>query len=386
MSRYIVEADGGSRGNPGPAAYGTVVKEYDTGAVLREIAEHIGTASNNVAEYRGLIAGLEAVRELDPSATVEARLDSKLVVEQMSGRWKIKHPDMRDLALRARDTLPPTQVSYVWVPRERNKHADRLANEALDAAARGEAWSAADSTAELRAQDADAALSAADDSVVAAARPTLVGWDSGLGAPTTTVLLRHGETAHTVEKRFSGSGGHDPELSAEGERQAAAVAARLGASGGVDAVLASPMRRTRQTADAVAAALGVTVREVDGFRECAFGEWEGLTFDEVRERWPAELGRWLGDPTVEPPGGESFVEVRRRVLRARDQVLARHPRQTVLVVTHVTPIKVLVTDALGAPVEAVHRMELTPATLTELQWFEAGQTSMRRFNDAAHLL
>ena len=146
------------------------------------------------------------------------------------------------------------------------------------------------------------------------------------------------------------------------------------------------MRRTRQTADAVAAALGVTVREVDGFRECAFGEWEGLTFDEVRERWPAELGRWLGDPTVEPPGGESFVEVRRRVLRARDQVLARHPRQTVLVVTHVTPIKVLVTDALGAPVEAVHRMELTPATLTELQWFEAGQTSMRRFNDAAHLL
>ena len=107
MSRFVVEADGGSRGNPGPAAYGTVVKEYDTGAVLREIGEHIGTASNNVAEYRGLIAGLEAVRELDPSATVEARLDSKLVVEQMSGRWKIKHPDMRELALRARDTLPP---------------------------------------------------------------------------------------------------------------------------------------------------------------------------------------------------------------------------------------------------------------------------------------
>jgi ribonuclease H / adenosylcobalamin/alpha-ribazole phosphatase len=386
VSRYVVEADGGSRGNPGPAAYGSVVKEYDTGAVLREIAEHIGTASNNVAEYRGLIAGLEAVRELDPTATVEARLDSKLVVEQMSGRWKIKHPGMRELALRARDTLPPSQVSYVWVPRERNKHADRLANEALDAAARGEAWSPADSTAELRAQDADAALAAEDESVVAAARPTLVGWDTGLGIPTTTILLRHGETAHTVEKRFSGSGGHDPELSAEGASQAAAVAARLGSTGGVDAVLASPMRRTRQTADAVAAALAITVREVDDFRECAFGDWEGLTFAEVRERWPAELERWLGDPTVEPPGGESFVDVRRRVLRARDQLLTRYPRQTVLVVTHVTPIKVLVTDALGAPVEAVHRMELTPATLTELQWFEAGQTSMRRFNDAAHLL
>ena len=136
MTRFVVEADGGSRGNPGPAAYGTVVKDGETGAVLREIAEHIGTASNNVAEYRGLIAGLEAVRELDPSATVEARLDSKLVVEQLSGRWKVKHPDMRVLALRAREVLPPSQVTYTWVPRERNKHADRLANEALDAAAR----------------------------------------------------------------------------------------------------------------------------------------------------------------------------------------------------------------------------------------------------------
>ncbi len=386
MSRYVVEADGGSRGNPGPAAYGTVVKDHDSGTVLREIAEHIGTASNNVAEYRGLIAGLEAVRELDPAGIVEARLDSKLVVEQMSGRWKIKHPDMRDLALRARDSFPPSQVTYVWVPRERNKHADRLANEALDAAARGEAWSPADSTAELRAQEADAALAAADESVVAASRATLVGWDTGLGTPTTTVLLRHGQTAHTVEKRFSGFGGHDPELSEEGERQAAAVAARLATAGGVDAILASPLRRTRQTADAVAGALGLTVREVDGFRECAFGEWEGRTFEEVRTRWPAELDRWLGDPSVAPPGGESFTDVRRRVLRARDQVLARHPRQVVLVVTHVTPIKVLVTDALGAPVGAVHRMELTPATLTDVQWFEGGQTSLRRFNDAAHLL
>ncbi|HET9944176.1 MAG TPA: bifunctional RNase H/acid phosphatase [Actinomycetes bacterium] len=377
MTRYVVEADGGSRGNPGPAAYGTVVKD-DAGAVLREIAEHIGTASNNVAEYRGLIAGLEAVRELDPTASVEARLDSKLVVEQMSGRWKIKHPDMRELALRARDVLPSANVTYVWVPRERNKHADRLANEALDAAARGEEWSQAESTAELRAQDADAAS--------AAPKARLVGWDRELGTPTTTVLLRHGETPHTAEKRFSGSGGHDPELSAEGLRQAAAVAERLAHDGGVDAVVSSPMRRTRQTADAVASALGLDVREVDGFRECAFGEWEGLTFAEVQEAWPEQLALWLGDPTAEPPGGESFVDVRRRVTRARSQLLARHPRQTVLVVTHVTPTKVLVSDALGAPLSALYRMEMSPATLTEIQWFESGQASLRRFNDAAHLL
>jgi len=378
VTRFVVEADGGSRGNPGPAAYGTVVKDA-TGAVLREMAEHIGTASNNVAEYRGLIAGLEAVRELDPTASVEARLDSKLIVEQMSGRWKIKHPDMRDLALRARDVLPPSNVTYVWVPRERNKHADRLANEALDAAARGEAWSQADSTAELRAQDAD-------DALLAQPRARLVGWDHDLGTPTTTVLLRHGETPHTAEKRFSGSGGHDPELSAEGLRQAAAVAERLADNGGLDVVVSSPMRRTRQTADAVANALGLDVREVDGFRECAFGEWEGLTFAEVREGWPDQLAEWLGDPAAEPPGGESFVDVRRRVTRARDQLLARHPRQVVLVVTHVTPTKVLVSDALGAPLSALYRMEMSPATLTEIQWFESGQASLRRFNDAAHLL
>ena len=141
------------------------------------------------------------------------------------------------------------------------------------------------------------------------------------------MLLRHGETPHTAEKRFSGSGGHDPELSAEGLRQAAAVAERLAHDGGVDVVVSSPMRRTRQTADAVASALGLDVREVDGFRECAFGEWEGLTFAEVQEGWPEQLAGWLGDPAAEPPGGESFVDVRRRVTRARDQLLARHPRQ-----------------------------------------------------------
>ena len=381
MTRFVVEADGGSRGNPGPAAYGTVVKDGETGAVLREIAEHIGTASNNVAEYRGLIAGLEAVRELDPSAMVEARLDSKLVVEQLSGRWKVKHPDMRVLALRAREVLPPSQVTYTWVPRERNKHADRLANEALDAAARGQAWSPGESTAELDSQDAAARAEAP-----ASPRARLVGWDAELGTPTTTVLLRHGETPHTAEKRFSGAGGADPELSEAGVRQAAAAAGRLAGTGGVDVILASPMRRTRQTADAVAQALGADVREVDAFRECAFGEWEGLTFDEVREGWPEALGAWMGDPTAVPPGGESFTEVRRRVLRARDQLLARYPRQTVLVVTHVTPTKVLVADAVDAPLSALYRMELSPATLTEVQWYAGGQASLRRFNDAAHLL
>ncbi|HSO64528.1 MAG TPA: reverse transcriptase-like protein [Ornithinibacter sp.] len=138
MSRRLtVEADGGSRGNPGIAGYGALVRDTETGALLAERAEPLGTASNNVAEYRGLIAGLEAAAAIDPAAVVLARLDSKLVVEQMSGRWKIKHEDMKRLALQARDVAADIlraggAVRYEWIPREENKDADALSNVAMD--------------------------------------------------------------------------------------------------------------------------------------------------------------------------------------------------------------------------------------------------------------
>jgi probable phosphoglycerate mutase len=306
----------------------------------------------------------------------------------MSGRWKIKHPSMRPLALAAREILPPENVSYVWVPRERNKHADRLANEALDAAARGQPWSASTSTAEL-----DTGGGAVVDEAEVEPPPdvpsnALVGWDASLGAPTTLVLLRHGETAHTVEQRFSGAGGADPPLTAHGLDQARAAAALLGRGHrdqAVDAVVSSPLRRARQTADEAAAALGLQVRVADDVRECAFGEWEGHTFAEVRAGWPRQLSAWLADPAEAPPGGESFEAVRRRVERARDRLLARYPGRRVLVVTHVNPVKLLVRAALGAPLTAVYRMELSPASLTEIQWYAGGTASLRRFNEAAHL-
>ena len=135
--RLVVEADGGSRGNPGPAGYGAVVRDATTGEVLAEASESIGRATNNVAEYSGLIAGLRAAAAIARGADVEVRMDSKLVVEQMSGRWQIKHPDMRPLAATARETARALgRVSYTWVPRSRNAHADRLANQAMDAAAK----------------------------------------------------------------------------------------------------------------------------------------------------------------------------------------------------------------------------------------------------------
>src|SRR4051795_8420379 len=138
--RLLIEADGGSRGNPGPAGYGAVVRDGLTGEVLAERAAALGVATNNVAEYGGLIAGLRAALEFDP-AEVEVRMDSKLVVEQMSGRWQVKHEGLRPLAREAAGLIAQLpQVRFSWIPREKNKHADRLANEAMDAAAVGAVW------------------------------------------------------------------------------------------------------------------------------------------------------------------------------------------------------------------------------------------------------
>jgi ribonuclease H / adenosylcobalamin/alpha-ribazole phosphatase len=135
--RLLIEADGGSRGNPGLAGYGAIVRDAVTGEVLAEVSEAIDHATNNVAEYSGLLAGLRAAVKLAPGADTEVRMDSKLVVEQMSGRWKIKHPDLRPLAVQASQTARGLgRVTYTWVPRERNTHADRLANKAMDAVTR----------------------------------------------------------------------------------------------------------------------------------------------------------------------------------------------------------------------------------------------------------
>ncbi|MEV6193654.1 histidine phosphatase family protein [Streptomyces sp. NPDC051920] len=591
MREFIVEADGGSRGNPGPAGYGSVVIDAATGETLAERAEYIGVATNNVAEYRGLIAGLEAARELDATALIRVRMDSKLVVEQMSGRWKIKHPDMKPLAARAAGVLPGSQVTYEWIPRERNKHADRLANEAMDAGKRGESWSPSASTAELNARatraatpeptgppgdatagaararaalkesrgespskgreelrarpatggtretapgatdapgkgreelraqpvssgtretspgatdaprkgreelrarpasggtretspgatdaprkgreelrarptsgdsretasggtdaprkgreelrarpvssgtrstapggppppggeagkppakrgdtgpagepgdagragepgDAGRAEKAEDDkraaSNVATGTPA-AGWSAppDMGAPATFVLLRHGETPLTPQKRFSGSGGSDPSLSDAGREQAERVAAALAARGTIQAIVASPLARTRETAGAVAARLGLDVVIEDGLRETDFGAWEGLTFGEVRERHPDDLTAWLASPEAEPTGGgESFAATALRMAATRDKLIAAYAGRTVLLVTHVTPIKTLVRLALGAPPESLFRMELSAASLSAVAYYGDGNASVRLFNDTSHL-
>jgi probable phosphoglycerate mutase len=362
----VIEADGGSRGNPGEAAYGAVLRDADTGEVIAERAEYIGVATNNVAEYRGLIAGLELYNEHTPGAALEVRMDSKLVVEQMSGNWKIKHPDMKPLATAAH-RLAPFGTVYTWVPRERNKHADRLLNEALGTRA-GRPSKRTTETQEPLEEPAGEPE-----------RPR--GWSRDRGTPTTLVLVRHGETDHTREKRFSGRGGADPGLNADGKAQARAVADWLAPlAEEIDAVVTSPLRRTRETAQIIGERLGHEVLEEEGLSEAAFGTWDGLTFREVEQKYPDDLDAWLGSLDVAPGGGESFAEMDRRVRRARDRLIAAYPGKAVLAVSHVTPIKLLVKMALDAPLDAVYRMELAPASVTVISWFDDGTASMRMFN------
>jgi ribonuclease H / adenosylcobalamin/alpha-ribazole phosphatase len=207
-------------------------------------------------------------------------------------------------------------------------------------------------------------------------------WRPAQGEPTVTALLRHGQTPMSVQKRYAGR--TDAPLTEVGVQQAAAAAKRL-ASAGLGVIVTSPLLRTVQTAQAVAAVTGAAVVTDDGFRETDFGAWEGLTFAEVRERWPAEISAWLADPEVAPPGGESFTDVSVRVTAALDRVLAARAGQTVLIVSHVTPIKMLVTAALLAPPAALYRMHLDVAALSEIDWYADGPAVLRSFNDTSHL-
>ncbi len=359
-ARVVIEADGGSRGNPGPAAYGAVLTDADTGEVLAEDGSTIGVATNNVAEYSGLIAGLRLARELAPEAEVEVRMDSKLVVEQMSGNWKIKHPSMIPLAAEA-GQLAPAGTTYTWVPREQNKHADRLANEALDGTRDGVSL-VEQKPASMQSQ--------------------VRGWSGHTGPPTTVILVRHGVTPHTLAKRFSGGlASANPGLSDEGRAQIRAVADWLGPlADRVDAVVASPVRRTLESAEILAEALGHPIEIEPGFAEMEFGVWDGMTFGEVGERYPDEMKAWLGSVAVAPEGGESFQVVQRRVLAGLARLRETHAGRTVVVVSHVTPIKTLVANAVDAPLEAVFRMELTPASVTVLSYFDDDRASLRMYN------
>lgn len=344
----IVEADGASRSNPGPAAFGAVVRDAASGEVLAESAETIGTATNNVAEYRGLIAGLEAARAVRPGAPVDVHLDSKLVVEQMAGRWKINNVDLKPLAETARAVYPPEKVTYTWVPRAQNSHADHLANEALD----GRERSADQSNGTFRAPM--------------------------LGEPTTVYVVRHGQSEMTAQGRFSGGGVPGPPLSPAGEAEAERAGDWLA---GTDAavIVTSPIVRARQTAQAITDRLGVDMHEDREWRECEFGDWEGLNLAEVRERYPQQAVAWYRSLNVTPTDGESLAALGDRVGRARDRLVEEYGRQPVVVVTHSLVIRTLMRLTLDASPPAMWRVQPAPGSITELRFYPDGETALMAF-------
>jgi len=285
---------------------------------------------------------------------------------------------MKPLALEANRLTArrPGKTTYTWVAREQNKHADRLANEALD----GERSGVTVYTDAPSPQAPPVVPDEPDSAVEQAESVGSRGWDPTGGPVTTLVLVRHGATALTASKRFSGGlASSNPGLTDEGRAQVREVAEWLAPIGGaVHVVVTSPVRRTRESAEILAERLDVGMVEEPGFAEMEFGTWDGLTFDEVREQRPEELESWMGSLDVAPGDGESFREVEKRVLGGLSRVLERYVGKTVVVVTHVTPIKTLVAHAIDAPLTSLFRMELSTASVTVVSFFgEEGDDGIR---------
>ena len=359
MARHFrLTADGGSRGNPGPAGYGAVVTE--NGKIVAELFDVIGVATNNVAEYSGLLAGLSHIHQLDQAATVEVAMDSKLVVEQMSGRWQIKHADMRDLAKQCRDAHTPSLVTYSWIPRDDNSHADRLANKALDGG------SAHKPAAVIQQNYLTDRL-----------RSTEI--------PTFIYFVRHGETVLTPTRKFSGTGALNPELMQDGLDQAELVAAEA-VKLGADILIASPLNRTRQTAEAIARTTGLEIIFDEAWFELSFGSWDGKSIEEVKEEDPDAYQAWLNSTAYAPGGGESWDEASVRIEEALEKLVAEYPGKKIIVVTHNGVIKTAVRLAIGAPAEAVFHVDAAPCSISSIAiWPSDGLRAVRSVNERGHL-
>ena len=357
MSRiFQVTADGGSRGNPGPAAYGATISE--NGKVVAELYEYIGTATNNVAEYSGLIAALHHVNQLDTSAQIEVSMDSKLVIEQMSGRWQIKNEGMRNLAKTARQAHDPNLVTYKWIPREQNSHADRLANKALD-----------------ERVDGYKPIVPANRLTDRLRQPEV---------PTFIYMIRHGETILTPDRKFSGLGGSNPPLTDDGREQARKVAAEI-AKIKPEVLIASPLLRTKETAEEIAKITGLKVIEDEAWYECSFGDWDGLSLDEVKEKWPDEYTSWISSSAFTPPGGESYDDLAARIEPAFDALAEKYPGQKVVVVTHNGVIKQIASLVMEGNPNSLFHIDISPCSISSFSiWPSDGLRAVRSINERGH--
>jgi ribonuclease H / adenosylcobalamin/alpha-ribazole phosphatase len=220
-------------------------------------------------------------------------------------------------------------------------------------------------------------------------------WEPPTGPGTRLILVRHGATELSAQRRYSGRG--DVPLTAQGLAQAEAAGRRvatLAATGGGDAVAAvvsSPLVRCTATAAAITDALRGVAGEVPLIRdgdliECDFGQWEGHTGDEVRARWPGEFDAWQRSTAVAPPAGESFAQVAQRVRRVVDSLREAYPASTVVVVSHVSPLKLILRDALAAGDGLLRRLFLDAGGISVVDLYPGGSVAVRAVNDTSHLL
>ena len=373
LMKLIIEADGGSRGNPGMSGAGAVVIDAATGNILREISEAVGIATNNVAEYSALIFALEAAFEIDPAAEIVVRMDSKLVVEQMSGRWKIKHPDMLSLGARVQQLIKGKSAEFVWIPREQNVLADALANKAMDG---------------------ETAAAAAAVEFNHAAPSSIRAPHSSVTDATTLIMVRHGRTALTEGRKISGGDGENPDLSELGNKDASDVAlelSRVGVSGTFSflerpaVVIHSPVKRAAQTASKIAQKLGAEQVELADLREIGFGDWDGLTHEELFVGHEEHYQRWRGSYEVAPPNGESLKDFDVRVNRSLDFILENFAGKTVVVVAHVMPIRGLLRIANDASVAGFWRVDLGPASISIARFWGREGAEIVCVNSTSHL-
>lgn len=363
----ILYADGASRGNPGEASLGAVL--FQNGIELARISERLGVRTNNYAEYSAVIAGIKFVVEHDLGPDLLIRMDSKLVVEQLSGRWKINHPELKELAAEAQRYLRQLNAKLEWIPREQNALADEAANQALDGSG---------------------ATEVSEPTAIAKVQPSSIRAPRVQTEPTVVYLVRHGHTASTESALISGSSDNPP-LSELGRIEAKAagsavsdLAERFGLPS-PELVVHSDLVRTQETAEQMSKSLSKPARPDSRLREISFGDWERVSMSELESYSPQEVAAWRGSVSKKPPGGESILELEARVLRSLDDLINEFRGGAVVLVAHMMPLRAIAKRALGAPESAHWSLQFAPGSVSVLRFFGTELTEVFALNSCEHL-
>ena len=199
---------------------------------------------------------------------------------------------------------------------------------------------------------------------------------------TRLIVVRHGQTLWNLERKYQGHS--DIALTDKGIKQAEAVAARL-AEEKIDAVYASDLSRAFKTAACIADKHGLTVQVVPALREIKFGDWEGLTYEQISEQWPGLLGKlWTTPDELQIPGGESFQQLKERAYTAIEKIVAAHPDQTVVVVAHGGTIGTILCAMLDIHLNHVWSIRQDNTAVNIIEYYE-GRPTITLLNCARHL-